>query len=82
MAQNISKIEANRVRKAVVAFLGTEDVTLYGPGFHASGWTLALEGDYDWPILVSEAVRAGEIEISDAVFVEPVSGWALGLYPA
>lgn len=79
--KNLTKAKALRVQAMIIEFLGTDEVRLYEPGFHADGWTLALEGDYDWPMRVSEALFLKEISLPADVFVEPVNGWCLGLYP-
>lgn len=58
-----------------------QDVKLYEPGFHADGWTVALEGgpeDWAYAITYAEGVTWPR-----GVHVETVSGsWCLGLYPA
>jgi hypothetical protein len=54
---------------------------VFEPGFHAAGWTIGYEGAYDWTVLFS----AHQFEIDDprlkGLFVEPVNGWCLGIYP-
>jgi hypothetical protein len=66
------------------------------PGFHAGGWTVAYEGDYDWPWRLAgslsharKAAKAGEPTarqralldaVGDGFFLEPVTGWCLGIY--
>jgi hypothetical protein len=50
--------------------------TLYEPGFHADGWTIAWEGNPEWTL---QALQDKKIK---GVFTEPVNHWCLGLYPA
>jgi hypothetical protein len=83
MAKNITKRQAEAAQRAVQAWFvaggwdGVE-VTLHAPGRLSSGWAvLAEDGPDDWTFRAGD--RAG---ISSAVFVEPVSPWVLGLYPA
>lgn len=42
-------------------------------------WNISYEGDYEWPMRICEARRG---QWPDGVFIEPVAGWCLGLYPA
>lgn len=37
-------------------------------------------GPFDWPILVSEAIRAGKIKMPSTILAEPVNGWLLAFY--
>lgn len=55
------------------------DLALYPPGFHADGYTIALEGgpeDWPWHLTQDETIT-----MPGGIFAEPVNGWCLGLYP-
>ncbi|WLW38617.1 hypothetical protein [Streptomyces phage Verabelle] len=50
-------------------------------GLSEGAWSLALEGAGEWVFEVSE--KAGrEPEWLPGVFLEPVTSWCLGIYPA
>lgn len=53
---------------------------LYEPGFHAEGWTIALEGlaDLEWPWTMSQDKS---VPWPDGVWVEAGSDWYLSLLP-
>lgn len=45
-------------------------------------WAIVLEGDYDWPMRASEEENWVRREKGlPRVFVEPINGWSLALYP-
>lgn len=82
----ITRKQAEAVRDEVAKFLGVEPDALFLADHHHEGlqpgsWSLALEGSYDWPSLFTEA-QFGSRTVSDAVFIEPLSGWGLGIHPA
>lgn len=107
----VTSLDAVKVAQAAAAFLsghgeyalmgqgprGGDGPFACGPGFHADGWTVAYEGDYDWPWRLTErlfiartAAAAGEtitdgdaalLALTEGVFLEPVTGWSLGIYP-
>lgn len=84
MSKNVTRKQAEAVLKVVekkfaaelegVPADSPERPHLYEPGFHSSGWTVAWEGHYEWTL--------SQFETSPKVFVEPVNGWCLGIYPA
>jgi hypothetical protein len=50
-------------------------------GLSEGAWSLALEGHPEWVFEVTE--KAGsEPEWLPGVFLEPVTSWCLGIYPA
>lgn len=52
------------------------EAKLYEPGFHCTGWAIALEGGpEEWPWHISQ-----EGIWPKDVFVEPGASWYLGLY--
>lgn len=54
------------------------EVKLYEPGFHCTGWALALEGGpVMWPWLISQDTA---VMWPDGVHIEPGASWYLGLY--
>jgi hypothetical protein len=81
----ISEGDARTCLKIVTEWLAQEaasglDPVLYDPGFHAEGWTIALEGiaDVQWPMAIS-----GDASVTwpEGVWVEPVNEWCLHLLP-
>lgn len=81
MSKQITRKQAEAVLAQVREYLGTDEATLYEPGFHSGGWTIGFEGDYDWSVYFVQ--RQYETRTVDrAVFIEPVAGWCLGLYRA
>lgn len=52
---------------------------MYKPGHEGAMWVLSLEGYEDWAI---ELADDKSVTWPDGVFIEPVAGWCLGLYPA
>lgn len=65
---------------------------LFEPGHHTSGWSIAWEGGdapYEWTIQVchgdltpSPTTGRKRVAWPRGVFVEPVNGCVLGIYPA
>lgn len=56
-------------------------------GLREGAFSIAFEGDYDWPIRFAErcyrAARGNGLESWwPGRSLEPLSGWALGAYPA
>jgi hypothetical protein len=61
-------------------FEDTELPAMYQPGHEGPMWVLSLEGGpEDWPILLS---HDDTVTWPDGMYVEPVTHWCLGLYPA
>jgi hypothetical protein len=58
------------------------EATFFGAPGHEDprGWSLALEGDYEWPMLLPESIR--EQARAAGVHVEALTGWCVGMYPA
>lgn len=61
--------------------------TLYEPGFHADGWTIAWEAHWTWPVVAfvggPSADVPGEfrsVPKPSGVHTEAVNHWCLGLY--
>lgn len=65
----VTRRDAIRVAEAVAGFLTADGGGLLAqsscigpfvcpPGFHTSGWSIAYEGDYDWPFRFAEAAFA------------------------
>ena len=83
MAKNVTKKQAHAAAaKLAEHFKVDADVfTVYEPGFHADGWTIAAEGGapYYWTPQASEVLNGDH---SGPVFHEPINHWLLGLYPA
>lgn len=84
MTQQLSRETAEQCLKLVTDWLTTQGTneapTLYEPGFHCSGWAIALEGGPDvWPV---DLTHEGGVVWPKGVFAEPGSHWYLGLYPA
>jgi hypothetical protein len=50
-------------------------------GLSEGAWSLALEGHPEWVFEVTEKQHA-EPEWLPGVFLEPVTSWCLGIYPA
>ena len=96
--QNLTKRQATAALRAVCAYLGVAPTDLEahtqgdGTQWHVSGaptlvrdwdyagarWSIVWEeGPYDWAVLAS-----GEGLRTPGTFLEPINGWALGLYPA
>jgi hypothetical protein len=52
--------------------------TVYEPGFHSDGWTIAAEdgAPYGWAIQAWPVLA----EWQSGLFFEPVNHWCLGLY--
>lgn len=88
----VNEIHARRVLGYVREFLAQgDDLRRYGPtlrsheheGLPEGCWSIDFEGDYDWTIRFSEAHFEGKFpKIDDSVFIEPINGWLLGIYPA
>lgn len=74
----LSADQAHECLVIVRGLLGTDEAQLYPPGHEGPMWVISLEGWEDWAIRLSELTE----EFPDGVFVEPVTGWCLGLYPA
>lgn len=51
-------------------------------GLAEGSWSIAYEGDYDWPMDVSERQFLHPEEFPREVFLEPIAGWCLGVYAA
>src|SRR4051812_17756667 len=47
----------------------------------AGAYSLALEGDYEWPYGIADHIAAAGLTTPGA-FLEPLTGWCLGIYPA
>ena len=90
----VSREQAGRVLEAVKAlFPGQEAAfTLYGADHEDLSpgcWSIAAEGVYEpvtdcWPMVVSNAAheaRSTPGHAFNAVFLEPLTHWALGIYP-
>jgi hypothetical protein len=74
----LDRATATRCRDAVRAWTGDNAATLHEPGFHADGWTIALEsGPEDWTIKISEP---GVAQWPAGVAVEPLNHWALSVF--
>lgn len=103
--------DAHMVAQAAAAFLSdhgaydlmgqggdtTPGPVLYGPGFHADGYVIGYEGDYEWTIRFTEhlfaarlAHQQGEpvtdkaaalLALTDHLHIECLNGWALAVYP-
>lgn len=108
--RGVTRQDAIAVAKAAAAFLSNDGEFpmlsqgdragdgpfVCGPGFHVQGWTVAYEGDYDWPFRFGErlfvarqAKSAGEpvsasdealLVLTQGVHLEAVNGWLLGVY--
>lgn len=84
MSEVITKTQAAECLAIVQAWVNEKsgpgwDPQLYPPGFHANGWTIALEGSFeDWPYRMSEDET---ITWPRGVWVEAGNTWYLGLYP-
>lgn len=51
------------------------------PGHETSSWAVSWEeGPYDWPFLFSEAAYLHPTLRVPGTFIEPVNGFALGVY--
>lgn len=73
----MNKRTAEKVLAEVKATFGTDEPTLYSAdheGLSKGSWSIAWEGDYEWPMRFQTKVPG--------VFVEPIAGWCLGLYDA
>lgn len=86
MAAKVTRKQAETVHDIVAAFLGVpaEDVFLADhthENLSKGSWSIAFEGDYDWPHRFTEAQYANRT-VPSAVFIEPLTGWGLGLHPA
>lgn len=81
----VSKRQVREVAKVCAATLGVavEDLFIAGhahEGLAPGAYSIAFEGAYDWPQQVS--VRQFEPGVlPEGVFVEPINGWALAVYP-
>lgn len=51
---------------------------MYKPGHEGAMWVLSLEGYEDWAVRIAQD---DTVKWPDGVWVEPVAGWCLGLYP-
>lgn len=90
--KNLTKKQAEAALKKVEKWMGPwvsedEKPTLYPPGFHTSGWSIAYEGGpYNWTMLIGGGIdeefgiKYPEITFSKHVFAEPVNNCILGLY--
>jgi len=85
MTKTITEAQAQQCLKTVAIWIeenagGGYDPALYEPGFHADGWTIALEGiahiEWPWTISQDESVTWPE-----GVRVEAGSHWYLSLLP-
>lgn len=78
---------AARVRDLIVAWgvaergWRAEDTFFGAPGHEdPAAWSLALEGDYGWSSIVPDTIREQATE--QGVYLEALTGWCVGMYPA
>ena len=72
------RAEAAAKRLAEHFGIAPDVFTVYEPGFHSSGWTIAAEEGvpYYWTPQASELLN----DLNDGLFYEPVNHWCLGIY--
>jgi len=82
----INRKTAQAVLATVRELVPYGDFTLYAAeheGMRSGCWSIAWEGDTGdvaWPQVASEAQFRGVYP--EGVFVEPMTSWSLGVYPA
>lgn len=72
--------QAERVAETWFNANGYADLpTSYKPGHEGPMWVLSLEGYEDWAVRISSD---DDVQWPAGVWVEPVTSWCLGLFPA
>lgn len=86
---NVTAIRAAKVQRVVAEIMfrkygETEDYPVVEDFDWTSGppcWAIVSEeGPYDWAMEIAFDVQEAVDELG--LFVEPITGWALGIYPA
>lgn len=85
MSAPVTRAQAERVRDLVAEKLAVDPAEMFladhtHEGLSPGSWSLAFEGMYEWPFLITEDVHTHPGKYGP-VFLEVGAGWRLHIYP-